>query len=99
MNTRTSANENVVGQMIAVFPNPPSIDLARTLDLAGYRWKAVSSADDAAKSEPVEGWAGAVVMCDEDPEGGWAICRSLRKNDNPVGHILVLVSGAQLVDL
>ena len=99
MNTRTSAIENAVGRMIAVFPNPPSIDLARTLDLAGYRWKAVSSADDAAKSEPVEGWAGAVVMCDDDPEGGWALCRSLRKNDNPVGHVLVLVSGAQLADL
>ena len=31
-----------------VFPEPPPSDLARTLDLAGYRWKAVSSVEDAA---------------------------------------------------
>ena len=31
--------------LIAVFPEPPPPDLARTLDLAGYRWKAFSSAD------------------------------------------------------
>ena len=67
--------------------------------LAGYRWKAVATPDDVAKSEPADGWAGAVVACDSDPEGGWAICRSLRKREIPVGRILVLVTGAQLPDL
>ena len=42
--------------MLAVFPSPAPIDMARTLDLAGFRWKAVSSAEEAAKSEPAEGW-------------------------------------------
>ena len=32
-----------------VYPEPPPPDLARTLDLAGYRWKAVASAEDAAR--------------------------------------------------
>lgn len=85
--------------MVAVFPAPPPVDLARTLDLAGYRWKATASGAEAAKNEPTQGWVGAVVMCDDDPEGGWAFCRSLRKRDVPVQRVLVLVSGAQLPDL
>jgi two-component system, OmpR family, alkaline phosphatase synthesis response regulator PhoP len=86
-------------ELVAVFPEPPPPDLARTLDLAGYRWKAVGSADDAARHEPANGWAGAVVACDADPDGGWAFCRSLRKRDTPVAPLLVLVSGGQLADL
>ena len=35
--------------MLAVVPDPASPELARTLDLAGYMWKAVGSA--AAASE------------------------------------------------
>ena len=48
-------------------PNPPPPELARTLDLGGYRWKAVASPDDAAEYEPPTGWAGAIVACDTDP--------------------------------
>ena len=101
MTSHTSSNVNAdqVNNMVAVFPTPPPIDLARTLDLAGYRWKAFASGAEAAKNEPTEGWAGAVVMCDDDPEGGWAFCRSLRKRDVPVQRVLVMVSGAQLPDL
>ena len=36
--------------LIAVHPSPPSPELARTLDLAGYAWKAVSSVDEISKS-------------------------------------------------
>ena len=85
--------------LVAVFPEPPPPDLARTLDLAGYRWKAVGSPDDAARQEPAAGWAGAVIACDAEPEGAWAMCRALRKRDTPVSPVLVLVSGAQLADL
>jgi len=86
-------------ELVAVYPEPPPTDLARTLDLAGYRWKAVGSADDAARHEPPTGWSGAVVACDQDPEGAWAFCRSLRKRDTPVSPLLVLVGGGQLSDL
>ena len=85
--------------LVAVFPEPPPPDLARTLDLAGYRWKAVASPEDAVRQEPAAGWAGAVIACDTDPEGAWALCRALRKRDTPVAPMLVLVSGAQLADL
>ena len=86
-------------ELVAVFPEPPPPDLARTLDLAGHHWKAVASADDALRNEPPGGWSGAVVACDSDPEGAWAVCRALRKRDTPVEPLLVLVTGAQLPDL
>ena len=86
-------------ESVVVFPDPPSPDLARTLDLAGYRWKGVPSADDALRNEPATGWSGAVVACDTDPEGAWAFCRALRKRDVAVTPLLVLVSGGQLPDL
>ena len=86
-------------ELIAVFPDPPPPDLARTLDLAGYRWKAFANADEAARNEPPAGWAGAVVVCDQDPDGAWAFCRGLRKRDTPVAPLLLLVGGGQLADL
>jgi DNA-binding response OmpR family regulator len=86
-------------ELIAVFPEAPPPDLARTLDLSGYRWKAVASADDAARNEPSEGWAGAVVACDTDPDGAWALCRAMRRRDDRETPVLVLVTGAQLPDL
>jgi DNA-binding response OmpR family regulator len=86
-------------ELVAVFPDPPPPDLARTLDLAGYRWKAVGSADDAVRHEPTAGWAGAVIACDTDPDAAWALCRALRKRDRLVAPLVVLVNGSQLADL
>ena len=86
-------------EMIVVFPGNPTPDLVRTLDLGGHRWKSASSAEEAAKAEPAGGWMGAIVACDADPEGAWAFARAIRKRDNPVGAVLVLVSGGQLDDL
>ena len=85
-------------EQLVVYPEPPPPDLARTLDLGGYRWKAVASAEDAANHEPPAGWAGAIVSCDVDPEGAWALCRALRKRDDPT-RLLLLLTGAQLSEL
>jgi DNA-binding response OmpR family regulator len=85
-------------EQLVVYPEPPPPDLARTLDLGGYRWKAVASAEDAANHEPPDGWAGAIVACDVDPEGAWAMCRALRKRDEPI-RLLLLLTGAQLNEL
>ena len=85
--------------MLVVFPAAPSPDLARTLDLAGFRWKAVGSVDEATKTEPQGGWAGAVISAEEDPESAWAFARALRKRDNPVNAVMLLVTGAQISDL
>ncbi len=84
---------------LLVFPDPPSAMLAQTLDLAGYPWKAVTNAAVAVQHEPTDGWSGAVVCADEDPEGAFGICRSLRKRDAPLEPILLLVSGGQLGEL
>ena len=85
--------------LLAVFPDSPTIDVARTLDLSGYSWKGVETPEGLVKSQPAEGWAGAVISCDEDPEGGWAMCRALRRLEHPVRRILVIITGAQVGDL
>jgi DNA-binding response OmpR family regulator len=84
---------------LLVFPDPPPPELAQTLDLAGYPWKAASNPDTASRLEPADGWPGAVVSADRDPEGAWSFCRTVRKRDLPLAPLLLLVSGAQLADL
>jgi two-component system, OmpR family, alkaline phosphatase synthesis response regulator PhoP len=86
-------------QPVLVFPDPPPPLLVQTLDLAGYTWKAVANASVAIQHEPADGWAGAVICADVDPEGGFGMCRALRKRDSAVEPILLLVSGAQLGEL
>jgi two-component system, OmpR family, alkaline phosphatase synthesis response regulator PhoP len=85
--------------LILVYPDPPPALLAQTLDLAGYRWKAVGNSSVATQHEPADGWSGAVVVADEDPEGAFGICRALRKRDSALEPVLLLVSGAQLAEL
>ena len=84
---------------LLVYPDPPPPLLAQTLDLAGHGWKAVVNASAAAQHEPRDGWSGAVVGCDEDPEGAFGICRALRKRDTTITPVLLLVSGGQLGEL
>ncbi|MDP9420752.1 MAG: response regulator transcription factor [Actinomycetota bacterium] len=84
---------------LLVFPDPPPSELAETLDLGGYPWKAVGDADSAARLQPDDGWAGAVVVADRDSEGAFALCRSLRKREVVLEPFLLLVSGSQLADL
>ena len=84
---------------ILVFPDPAPAQLAQTLDLAGYAWKAVSNAAVATQLEPKTGWAGAIIVADEDPEAAFSLCRSLRKRDSVLEPLLLLISGAQLADL
>jgi len=85
--------------LIAVFPEPPPPDLARTLDLAGYRWKAFSSADDLSKPGIAESWIGAIVCGDVDLEAAWSFARVLRKKESVIVPLLLLVTGAQLDEL
>lgn len=84
---------------LLIFPDPPPPLLAQTLDLAGYPWKAVTNASAAAQGEPPDGWSGAVICSDDDPENAFALCRALRKRDSVLEPILLLVTGAQLGEL
>ncbi len=84
---------------LLIFPDPAPPALAQALDLAGYPWKAASSTDAADRLEPEDGWSGAIVGADEDPEGAFALCRALRKRDLPFEPVLLLATGAQLTEL
>ena len=84
---------------LLVYPDPAPPALAQALDLAGYPWKAAVTAEAAARLEPDDGWAGAVVCSDTDPEGAFALCRAVRKRDLPLEPLLLLVAGTQLVEL
>jgi DNA-binding response OmpR family regulator len=89
----------VTSDLLLVYPDPPPPLLAQTLDLAGHRWKAAANASVAAAHEPPDGWTGAVVVADDDPEGAFGICRALRRGDSRVQAVLLLVTGAQLAEL
>jgi DNA-binding response OmpR family regulator len=84
---------------LLLFPDPPPPDVAQALDLGGHPWKAVANADAAVRLEPDDGWAGAIVSADVDPEAAFALCRALRKRDVPLEPLLLLVTGAQLSEL
>lgn len=86
-------------ELFCVFPDPPPVLLAQTLDLAGIAWKAVVNASVAGQVEPPHGWGGAVVCADEDPEAAFGLCRALRRRDAAVSPIILLVTGAQLGQL
>jgi len=84
---------------LLLFPDPAPPELAQTLDLAGYPWKAIAGDTDARRNQPDDGWAGAIVAAHEDPDGAFSLCRALRKGDLPMQPLLLLINGTQLGDL
>ena len=84
---------------LLLYPDPPPPALVQALELAGYPWKAVSTGSQAQQAEPEDGWSGALIIADGDPEGAFALCRSLRKRDLPLEPLLLLVGTQQLRDL
>ena len=85
--------------LIAVYADPVAPDLARALDLGGYSWKSVASADEAAENEPADGWRAAIIDVGDDPESAWAFVRSVRNTDAAALRVMVLIGGGQLDDL
>ena len=81
---------------LLIYPDPAPPELVQALDLAGYPWKAISTPEAAVRDEPDDGWAGAVVVAAADAEGAFALCRALRKRDQPLEPLLVLVAGQYL---
>jgi DNA-binding response OmpR family regulator len=84
---------------LLVFPDPAPRELAQALDLAGLPWKAVGNDRSAVHHEPDDGFAGALVVADDDPEGAFALCRALRKRDDALSPLLLLVGRDQLGEL
>jgi DNA-binding response OmpR family regulator len=97
----TGAEGAGTSELLAVYATTVSPELARTLDLGGYRWKAVSGAAEAAEFEPPGGWSGVIVDASDDSSSAWAFVRALRKNvvDGANPRVLVLIGGAQIAEL
>ncbi|MEI7592394.1 MAG: response regulator transcription factor [Actinomycetes bacterium] len=84
---------------LLLFPDPPPPELSQALDLVGFPWNGVANESDVDRIEPDDGWSGAIICADSDPETAFAICRALRKRDLPLEPVLLVISSAQLVDL
>ncbi|MEG3585676.1 MAG: response regulator transcription factor [Actinomycetota bacterium] len=84
---------------LLVFPDPPPPELAQSLDLAGFSWKAVGNSSVAEAYAADHEWNGAVIVADEDPNSAFSLARSLRKRDNPIQGILLLLNATQLGQL
>ena len=84
---------------LLIFPDPAPPEVAQALDLGGFPWKPVGGVEDASAFEPDDGWAGAVVCADVQPSGAFALCRSVRKRDQPLSPLVVVVDHRQLEDL
>ena len=85
--------------MLVVVPDPATPELARTLDLGGYSWKAVNSPGMAGETEPDGGWAGAIVDATSNTEAAWSFLRALQQRYETHVPVMLLISGAQLAEL
>jgi two-component system, OmpR family, alkaline phosphatase synthesis response regulator PhoP len=84
---------------LLLFPDPPPPEVVSALDGAGYPYRAVGDENAIAAVEPEDGWAGAVVCAETDPDAAFALCRALRKRDVPLEPLLLVLSGEQLSNL
>ena len=85
-------------QPLLVYPSPVPAELAQALDMAGREYVPIATESAAVSQEPPHGWAGAVIAADINADGAWAMCRALRKTDDPL-TLVVLINGRQLDDL
>jgi len=90
---------NTRESMVVVIADPASPELARTLDMAGYTWKALATDEAGGDHEPAGGWSGAIVDITSDPDNGWSFLRSIRKQGDRAVPVMLLVGGGQLDDL
>ena len=90
-------------EAFAVFPDPPPTELARFMDIGGYKWVGAGQAEGLAARNGDESdrddWAGAIVVVDEQAEEAWRFCRELRKQDVPIEPTMVLISGTRIDEL
>jgi len=81
---------------LLVFPDPAPPALLQVLEAAKYPYFEVASAEQAHRKEPEDGWSGAVVCADGDPDGAFALCRAVRRRDLPLEPLLLIVDVSQL---
>jgi hypothetical protein len=79
--------------MVVADPVPP--DLARTLDLGGYAWKATTPDEPDLEG----GWAGVIVDLSTASDDAGSFLRGLRRRDEVLIPTMVLIGGGQLAEL
>src|SRR5688500_8394890 len=82
-----------------MFPDPAPPEVAQAADLGGYPWKPVNTVEDANTAEPDDGWAGAIVCAYSQPSAAFALCRAIRKREQPLQPVVLVVDHRQLADL
>jgi DNA-binding response OmpR family regulator len=81
---------------VLCYPDPPPVELYKTLVAAGYPVVAVSDAHSAQQLEPEDGWAAAIISAVEDRDGAFELCRVLRTRDTPLSPLILVLEPAQL---
>jgi DNA-binding response OmpR family regulator len=84
---------------LLVYPDPPPAALLDCLRAASWEMCLVRSAEEALKSAPDDGWPGAIVATEDDPDGAFAVCRALRRGEDRVEPLLLIVHHIELSDL
>ena len=84
---------------LLLYPDPPPDVLLDALQRGGWDVTVVGSAEDAVKQAPSEGWPGAILVTGDDPEGAFAVCRSIRRGEERVEPVLLLVRRSELTEL
>jgi DNA-binding response OmpR family regulator len=80
---------------LLIYPDPAPPDVVRALDLAGYAWEATDDATGALGRL----WSGAIVSAEDDHEAALAFARSIRKSDEGIAPLLLLVRGTHISEL
>ena len=84
---------------LLVHPDPAPPELVQALDMGGWAWKGASDIDAARRDEPANGWIGAIVVANSQPEEAFRFCRAIRSGDVNVDSVLLLIGGGQLGSL
>ena len=84
---------------LLVYPDPPPSILLDCLTRHGWDARVVGSAEEAVKAAPDEGWPGAIIATGDDPDGAFAVCRALRRGEERVEPLLLVVRRGELPDL
>jgi len=88
-----------MSEPLLAFPDPLPPYLAEALRRSTWDVCVVGSAEEAVKSAPDEGWPGAIIATADDPDAAFAVCRSLRRGEERVEPVLLVVRRGELTTL
>ncbi|HVB06708.1 MAG TPA: response regulator transcription factor [Acidimicrobiales bacterium] len=84
---------------VLCFPAPVATALQKVLVDAGYDYLEASSAEEAARQEPTDGWTAVLVSAGEHHEDAFSFARAVRQREGAPAPILLLVEQGQLAEL